>query len=172
VNQPLKSRLHKANHCSRRAKRLDKVEIRLAIQHLQSVGVGKVAEEAEAHTVANQIHGLIMQGFISGQVVDDPNEGQDEQMVDEDDEGNEGDGDDEDDEDDGEESFKAENEEDAGGAEDIDEDETEDEEMFDENDRSSIDNRSTYSNATSVSSSLNTSGQGLSTLSTSSGSWN
>lgn len=126
------------------------MEIGHAIQHLQSVEIGKVAKKAKAHTVAKRIHDLILQTFISG-VVDVPDEDQDEQMVD-DDEDNEDDGDDEDvqDDDNGRETFEA---------EDTDEDETEDEETFDENDRSSVNNRSTYSSATSVSTSLNTSGQ-------------
>ena len=119
---------------------------------MQSVEIGKVAKKAKAHTVAERIHDLILQSFTSG-LVDVPDEGQDEQMVDEDDEDNEDDGYVEDGED-GED----EDEEDAGDAGDTDEGETEDE-MFDENDRSSINNGSTYSSATSVSTSLDTSSQ-------------
>lgn len=75
-------------------------------------------------------------------------------------EDNEDDGDDEHGEDDGRRTeiseAEDEDEEDAG---DTDEDQTEDEERFDENDRSLIDNRSTYSSATSVSTSGNPPGQ-------------
>ncbi|KAL9099638.1 MAG: hypothetical protein Q9163_004890, partial [Psora crenata] len=106
------------------AKRLTEAEIGHAIQHSQSIEVGKVAKKAKAHTVANRIHDLILQSFING-VVKVPDPDQDEQMVDEDDE------------DDGEEIFEA------------------------EDDGSSINNRSTSSNATSVSTSLNTSDQGF-----------
>ena len=62
-------------------------------QRLQSVKIGKVAKKAKAHTVAERIHDLILQSFISG-VVDVPDEGQDEQMVDEVDKGGEDDEDD------------------------------------------------------------------------------
>jgi len=131
------SSIHKANRCSRWAKRLNEDDFQLAIQHLQSIEVGEIAKEAKAHTVANRIHGHILRSFTG--VFEGPGADYDEQMVDVEEEEVE--------EEVEEEEEKEEEEEDV-----------EDEEMFVE---ASNNNRSTYSNATSVSTSLNMSDEGF-----------
>lgn len=100
---------------------------------MQSIEVAKVAKNAKAHTVVTRIHSLILQKFTSG-TIEDPDGDHDEQMVDE-----------EEDED----------------AENPDEGSTDDEEMFDEDDGSSVNSQLTYSNTTSVCTSVDTSDQAV-----------
>ena len=121
--------------------RLNDVNFVRAVQHLQSIEVAEVAAKAKAHTVANRIHSLILQRFRSG-VVEDTDMDHDEQMVDVEDE-------------DGEQN--EENEKDADNA---DEDSS-DAELINEDDRSSVNHQSTYSNATSVHTHLDTSDQAV-----------
>ncbi|KAI4135017.1 MAG: hypothetical protein LQ347_001034 [Umbilicaria vellea] len=61
--------------------RLNDVKFARAVQHLQSIEVAEVAAKAEAHTVANRIHSLILQKFRHG-VVEDTDMDHNEQMVD------------------------------------------------------------------------------------------
>ncbi|KAI9747016.1 MAG: hypothetical protein M1835_002265, partial [Candelina submexicana] len=64
------------------AQRLNNVEFEYAVRHLQSIGVGEVANEAGAHVIANRIHRLILQKFTSDGIVD-PDADQEEAMVEE-----------------------------------------------------------------------------------------
>ena len=145
MSHPPQCSVQQADRCLRWAKRLNEAEIGHAIQHLQCIEVEEVAGKAQSHTVANRIYNLILRSFIH-EVVDVPDADHDKQMADVKDEDEEGE----------EEEENLENEKNEEDAEDTDEDE-----IDDEDDRSSINNRSTYSNATSMSTSLNTLDQGF-----------
>jgi len=114
--------------------RLSDTDFRHTRQHLHSLEVSKVAVKEEAHVVANQIHNLILRDFTYRF----PGADHDVQMVDMEEEG-----------------------EDVQCSEVPDDDDTENDEMFDKDDRVSTNNRSTCSNATSISTGLNMLDQSL-----------
>ena len=93
---------------------MNDAEFALAKQHLQSIGVNEMAKRAGAHTVANQIHSLILQMFHHD-VTTDPDVDMENEEAEEDEE----------------------------DCEDTDGDSIRDEEIFDKNDGSSVNNQST-----------------------------